>query len=371
MSTQTKLHTLSSTVPVSRFVAEQLVQKPKGLSSRVCTTTPSDSLTKKTMHSLRSSFHRRGHSPSTQQYEGLRDMVSTMEAMALGTSKNTVYLSSLDPGIGKTSAVIFFIQELISSPSHDNVSVMVCAKRLEEVKRLVDDLQVDSGDIAVLTSDPKINALGRSEVRNARVLITTHQMVSTRCRNQSFVETTCFHYLGYPREVRVWDEEMLPGDMITLDTDQLKALPILFRSSFPSFSDFVGQLADDLFSQVKGDEFEMPDVQLEMGVDLSAALGMLPSDQEERHRPAVEALYAMAGKAVRLSAGNGRVVTALDIRDALPKDFAPVLVLDASGRVRYTYEAWEKGPGGLTRLKDAPKNYEKLNISVLERGGGK
>lgn len=62
---------------------------------------------------------------------------------------------------------------------------------------------------------------------------------------------------------------------------------------------------------------------------------------------------------------------ALDIRDSIPTDLAPLLVLDASGRVRQTYHLWETEVGGLVRLKTAPKSYEGLTINVLDQGGGK
>jgi alpha-galactosidase len=45
----------------------------------------------------------------------------------------------------------------------------------------------------------------------------------------------------------------------------------------------------------------------------------------------------LSGRTVRIAKENGKVRLALDIPDTLPDDFAPALVLDASGRVRGTY----------------------------------
>lgn len=75
-------------------------------------------------------------------------------------------------------------------------------------------------------------------------------------------------------------------------------------------------------------------------------------------------------RTTRVASENGRKRTALDNRDMLPRDFQPVLVLDASGRVRSTYRQWEKHRGGLVRLKPAAKRYGNLHISVLDRGAG-
>jgi hypothetical protein len=50
---------------------------------------------------------------------------------------------------------------------------------------------------------------------------------------------------------------------------------------------------------------------------------------------------------------------------------APLLVLDASGRVRRTYTQWQEQRGGLVQLPSAPKHYSPLTINVLDEGRGK
>jgi hypothetical protein len=61
----------------------------------------------------------------------------------------------------------------------------------------------------------------------------------------------------------------------------------------------------------------------------------------------------------------------LDFRDTLPQDIVPLLVLDASARVRETYSLWEDQRGGLVRLPPAPKSYAPLTIHVWQTSGGK
>ncbi|MBN8185066.1 hypothetical protein, partial [Roseibium aggregatum] len=62
---------------------------------------------------------------------------------------------------------------------------------------------------------------------------------------------------------------------------------------------------------------------------------------------------------------------ALDIRDALPADLAPLLVLDASGRVKETYKCWQHHRKGLVRLRSAPKDYSALTVHILDKGAAK
>jgi hypothetical protein len=196
-------------------------------------------------------------------------------------------------------------------------------------------------------------------------------MVASRCARQTFAETSCFHYNNQPRQVRVWDEAMLRGEIVSLNTDDLNCLPQQFRGICPALGDFAGRLANKLLPLKKGMSFEMPNVADATGVDQSMALSQCNQKQLDSFRSVLENLYALSGQTVRLSKGNGRVITALNIRDARPKDLGPILVLDASGRVRFTYKAWEKGPGGLIRLKSATKEYSNLSIKIMDKGGGK
>jgi hypothetical protein len=50
---------------------------------------------------------------------------------------------------------------------------------------------------------------------------------------------------------------------------------------------------------------------------------------------------------------------------------APLVVLDASGRIRETYRQWEENRGGLTPLKSARKRYDNLTVHCWQTGGGK
>ena len=61
----------------------------------------------------------------------------------------------------------------------------------------------------------------------------------------------------------------------------------------------------------------------------------------------------------------------LTYRDTLPDDLAPLLVLDASARVRQTYRWMEQRRGSVVRLTPATKNYEPLTIHTWQTSGSK
>jgi hypothetical protein len=86
---------------------------------------------------------------------------------------------------------------------------------------------------------------------------------------------------------------------------------------------------------------------------------------------ALAGLAALSGgSALMLDAGNqGRAL--VGVGPSLPDDFAPVVILDASGRVRPTYEVWEQHRGNLRRLPAANNDYRRLHVHLWQRGSGK
>jgi hypothetical protein len=54
-----------------------------------------------------------------------------------------------------------------------------------------------------------------------------------------------------------------------------------------------------------------------------------------------------------------------------PRDIAPLLILDASARVKYSYDLWEMHRGTLRRLKSPQKRYTGLFIHHWKKGGSR
>lgn len=292
-----------------------------------------------------------------------------MAAMADGTAPPSFFLSSLDPGVGKTTALIHFVRHLLRSEQHDGVAVLLCFSRLEEIARLVEEMNLEEGDFAVLTSDDEVNRLSSTPTSEARVLFTTHAMVMSRCRGRRFGDADVFQYRDKVRAVRVWDEAMLPGEVVSLNTDQLASLRDPLRFSHPSLAQLVEGLERELEASGGRGTCTWPDVEDATGISCYLAKRGL----DKRHVPYLDALYALSGRCVLLRKSNNAttVITALDSRDAIPDDLAPMVILDASGRVRATYELWEKATGKLVRLPSAARSYRNLTVHVMDKGAGK
>lgn len=327
--------------------------------------TASADLTTSTMNEVVNTLHHYGQDPSHNHLDALHSVIQTMADMAEGTAERRVYVSSLDPGMGKTTSLIVFLQQLMRSHRHHDAAVLVCLSRKAEIERIVEDTGLDEVDFAVLTRDEEVNALSSTPVCEARVLFTTQQMLLCQLRGGRFETCSTFHYQGMPREVRVWDEAMEPGQVVMLSSDDIGGLLGFLRRLSADFADEVDRLMDRLRKADIGSLIRFPTLDTEV---LQRAVAILGDDWKAAH---VEALAELSGQQVRLCSGWGNQRVAVLSRTVLPEDLAPVLVLDASARVRETYKLWAETRGGVAFLPSATKDYSPLTIHVARKGAGK
>jgi hypothetical protein len=85
----------------------------------------SSSLAELTILALQTTFTEIGHCPTPAMWEALRAVADTLDDMANKTAAPVVYVSSLDPGVGKTTTVIHFLRALLESSAHRDVSALV------------------------------------------------------------------------------------------------------------------------------------------------------------------------------------------------------------------------------------------------------
>lgn len=340
-----------------------------------------DDLSQRTMRNLRAYFKKQTeHRPSAEMYASLEDIANTLSDMAQGRAARKVYLSSLDPGVGKTATISSFVDELLVGTEHDHVGVLICVARLDEIRTLVERMAIPHEMLAVYTSDPELNALGHAEPSAGRVLFTTQQMVEKRLTGWaggSFERCTHFFYRGKPRAVRIWDETWLPGEGVCVSRYAISnLLQLLVHGNYKALADSM----EDLFTRIRnlpdGTRETLPD--FAQHADLNDLLELVdrPRDNDEkkyqeRRREELAALWYLSGKTVVVRRDGKDGNTVLNYRETLPEDLAPLLVLDASGRVRETYAEMERGRSNIVRLKTAAKRYDRLTVNVWKTGGGK
>lgn len=335
-------------------------------------------LADRTMAKVRKFFLRdTEHRPSPEMLAALHDIADILAAMAKGEAAPRVHLSSLDPGVGKTTVVRCFVDTLLERPEDAHVGVLICVARLAEITHLVDRIGIPEEMFAVFTADEKLNKLGKAEPQQAQVLFTTQQMVERRLNSGRFEDCEAFYYRAEPRAVRVWDETWLPGQGISVSRYVMAGLlHLLVRGGLHALADTM----EDVFTRARnlpdGARIELPDFAQHADLNDLFALVDLPRDNAEkdyqqRQREELAAMWYLSGRtvAIRKDGKDGQAM--LTYRETLPEDLTPLLVLDASGRVRHTYEEMERGRGNIVRLRSAVKRYDRLRVHVWNTGGGK
>ena len=325
-------------------------------------------LTQITLNKLRDRFKAHGHEPSQDHWKGLEHIAKTIEFMAAGVLAPNFYVSFLPPGIGKTSTLIEAVKAMTEADYQDR-GIIIFLSRLEEINNLVKQMDLPEHEYAVIVSkDRPENDLGNQAKTEARVLFTTQQQLEIRSRRgDAFEQITAFHYKGKPRQVRVWDEAILPSITFTLERYDLSELfKTLVREKKHELKDELEGLFKGLEHTKDGDLVQIPDID-RYGIGLDEAKAWF---EKEENKVAVEALWSLSGRTVRVRVDNfGN--TALDYDDILPADLAPMLILDASGQQRNTYKLWFKGRKGLEFLHSPQKSYEGFTIHHWDRGAGK
>lgn len=323
--------------------------------------------------SMMNTFDQRGHRPSDEQKAGLRSIQETLTLMLIGKAESSYYLSSLDPGVGKSTAIIEWINSyLLHREMYGSHGILICFDRLEEIKRFVDGCNLSNDCYAVKVSEShdgrELNdrGLGSKNINNALVLFTTKQQIALRSKGKDFKDTQIFHYHGVPRRVRIWDESLVVGKELRLDRFELLSL-INEISKIDSNAAFkIDDIACQLRSCKNKDVYYMPDMGMTLN-DMMMYASQLPKPEAD----IAETLGVLLGRDVTVRTNERRHV-AVDCEKYIPNDFAPCLVTDASGRIRKTYGLQHEYRGDLKRLlPEATKEYSNLTISVWSKASGK
>lgn len=338
-------------------------------------TVAAPSLTGRTMRSLRAYFDAQGHYPSDEHWTALYAIASTMEAMADGRCAAKVHLSACDPGLGKSQSVIHFCRALAADPAYSGAGVIVSAFTIAEVSAIAAHLQDIRGSLCVLTSDATANAMGGAEANGAQILLTTQNRLGRLTEDRPFASVSAFHFQGEPRACRIWDESLTPGAVINVDANavihmasQLAGFSVQLQDALYRFAMGVRALEDDA-------AVDVPDFGPVCGVSMDDLTARFAPDNgtaaRSRDRETAAGLLVMAGRRVRVRLDGQNGSALLTFKEELPADLMPLLVLDASGRVRETYALWETSRQVIARLPSAVRDYSPLTVRTWRTSGAK
>ena len=210
--------------------------------------------------------------------------------------------------------------------------------------------------------------LGSSHINQAPILLTTHSMIEKRLIGRTWAEAEEFHYLGKPRQLRVWDESILPGLPITIPKRKLYLLmglgiePHPLRNEIEGFTETVAKAENKQLVTVPefADNYDRHDVRRRIGADDRRNIGGVLED-----------LWRLSGRPAHIMRDGDSGNTLVQYELHLPDDILPMLILYASARVRSTYRLQANLVQNVVWLKTSNKRYDNVTIRVRQRGSGK
>jgi hypothetical protein len=320
----------------------------------------------------RACFAARSHAPTEEQWAGLRQIAEAIVAMAEGICPPRFYLSALPCGTGKTTILTQSVKALVAEPRYADVGIIILTPRLDQVKRVAEEAGLEEHQFAVRTGkiNTELNALGRHKVKNGRrisdhsnaqVLFTTQQKLRQMAHYREHF-SAIFPFRGRARMVRIWDETIMPREAITMSREQIE----LAAAYFDKHPYAIAKLLKWAQGLSGAEVTKMPQIIPELQWD-----GLTPEFFKGLSGGSPETiLYHLSGfLRVHQDYSTGRI-SLLASRRCLPKGFAPVLILDASGAVRSTYDVWQRS-GELGRLHAPGKLYTNLIIRHIEIAAGR
>lgn len=339
------------------------------------------------MHALSARFAKWGHNPSPSNLRALEEIAGTIEKMAAGTAERATYLSWAAPGTGKTEAIVESISQLVRDPHYQDCGIIIFLAQRTQVERLAADLLasgLSEDDLSVLvgtkSENDELRQRGRghfdskgrwvSEHQKARVVLATQakllSVVAFRKgkRAKTSLDNIWF-YEGKPRRVRIWDETILPAETQVLHEPKIGAVVDLLRGA--GFTKQADILERWRLSLVAGEPTEVP--AFDSGLDGKAMARLLTAGTFEEASPLI-ALLALQWQGLAVMRDyDGNAI--LHYAEVLPDDFTPLLVTDASGKLRILYKLWDAGRGRVIPLHSGEKRFDRLIIKHWDHASGR
>jgi hypothetical protein len=294
-----------------------------------------------------------------------REAFKVLALSLLGLLRPAYYLCGLDIGKGKSTLIQTFLRLWKENDFKPAGSALICLSRLDEIERFTFESKLDKDDYAVVSRDGRLNSfgLGTAAAGFARVLFTTQQMVEAQAKQvDRFEDIEAFHYLGQPRPTRIWDEKLQEFKDVTIPMDTLTALPLTLRREHDLTMAMLERFTASAMILTSGDTITVPESladRLKL-VFPWKALETLPITKAQKD--AILALADMGGSVLTASVGVKRQLGLLGARRALPVDFLPAMVFDASARLSIPYALRERHAGNVVRLKSSTHDYSPLTI---------
>ena len=214
-------------------------------------------------------FEKYGHRPSGDMLNALHELIQTLTSMADGEASPYYYLCSVDPGVGKSTAIIQWLKTYLEYLDiYNDIGVLIGLERYDEILRFIQDSGIKEGDYAVFVTESNndLNGLGLTSKNGdkARVLFTTKAQIRLRSRDKSFSMTPQFFFKGKERAVKIWDESLLLGRKLTLDRTEIGGLLTTLNKENLNLYEQIENIFIELKQCKDGDVYPIPSFDIEM-----------------------------------------------------------------------------------------------------------
>lgn len=278
------------------------------------------------------------------------------------------YLSSIDPGSGKTTLIYTFLNGLNFLKYTAECSIVIFFNTIEEIRSFIAVAGLDYDDFAVWCSDKVLSSYGKGADNKelARILLTTQEKFRRHIR-ESFEKCEEFYFLGKPRSLRIWDESLLPATPRSIPMDEMVKLYAPLRHRWETFVEILEAVQTKVLETKEGALIEFPHLKDVPAPDQLKEIHGLTDKQREL----VSAIISLQGQRLEIRKEYKRGKTLIGLTHRIPDDFAPAVILDGSGRLKATYSIWEKHKRNLIRLLSHAHDYAPLTIHHWNRASGK
>lgn len=350
-----------------------------------------DELASKITQGFMRTYHvERGLPVSSEHRYAIEQIAISIRMMADGKAPRCFMLSTLPTGAGKTTLMVEAVKAIIADPAYADVGIVVFVSYLSQIPILAHEMGLREDQYAVRTGkrNKECNELGltglmttqaerRRAHRDAQVLFTTHAKVRAVAQHQrNFRNSPFFQFKGVTRQVRIWDEAILPADPIVLTTQEVQEYVRRLKGwdetkAAVCLEDWLKKLTNsktDDVVMIPAFMLQMPFPPNDVDDDLE------PADDRAKElyeNELAQKMWWLGGRKVRVHVDAHSGATALTYRESLLKEFAPLLILDAGGELAMTYHAWGDGRGNLRQLPSLTKTYHNLTTHFWNHRAGK
>jgi hypothetical protein len=190
---------------------------------------------------------------------------------------------------------------------------------------------------------------------------------------RDFGDLQYFHYKGKPRHVKIWDEALIPWEELVLTLYEISGSAHMLSQAMAPIADRIIKITGELSTLKDGDTYQFPNFEEEYGEtwnDIREDISVKREKLGEWERKVAYTLWKISGKKVQISKDfEGRTI--IDWKQSLPEDFFPVVVFDASGRVRTMYDFYGYASDKLSPITEFERDFSYLTFHHINLGAGK